>query len=79
MQSSAKTPAPQPDTDLKLNGIAYGQTPLAIINGKGLAEGETMTIALKPTPVTIKCIRIETNSVLIAVEGEDAPRRLTRK
>ena len=72
------TPAPRLDPGLKFNGIAYGKTPLAIINGKGLAEGETMTLALNPKPVTVKCIKIETNSVLISLEGEDTPRRLFR-
>jgi hypothetical protein len=61
------------DADIKLNGIAYGKNPLAIINGKGLAAGETVAVALKSRLVNIKCIKIETNSVLVSVDGEEIP------
>lgn len=68
-----------PVTELKLDGIAYGKTPLAIINGKGMAEGESATLATTARTVTIKCVKIETNSVLVSVDGEEIPRRLTWK
>jgi hypothetical protein len=74
----ASTPAPKPDPGLKLNGIAFGNTPLAIINGKGVAEGETVTLPLKPKPVTLKCVKIETNAVVVMLEGEDTVRRIPK-
>jgi len=65
------------DRRLKLAGITAGtKSNLAVINGKTLAEGESVTIQLKPESVTIKCLKIEKDSVLIAVESEDQPRWL---
>jgi hypothetical protein len=73
------TSAPRPDPGLKLNGIAFGSNPQAIINGKGVAEGETVTLPLKPKPVTLKCVKIEANAVVVMLEGEDTVRRLLPK
>lgn len=70
------TPAPEPDPGLKLNGIAYGARPMAIINSKGMAEGDTVTLPLKPRAVTVKCLTIGTNDVVVRVEGEDTDRHL---
>jgi hypothetical protein len=68
---------PEGDTRVKLGGIIFGgRTPLAVINGKTLSEGESATVSVKPGTLTIKCLKIEKNSVLIIVEGEDAPRLL---
>jgi TPR repeat protein len=69
---------PKPDPGLKVNGITYGKVPVVIINGKSLAEGDTVTIPLKPKALAVKCLKIETNSVLVSVEGEELPRRLSR-
>jgi hypothetical protein len=44
---------------------------LAVINGKSLSEGESASVSVKPGTLTIKCLKIEKNSVLITVEGED--------
>lgn len=66
------------DPGFKLNGITYGKVAVAIINGKSLAEGDTAMIPLKPTPLAVKCLKIETNTVLISVQGEETPRRLLR-
>jgi hypothetical protein len=68
---------PEGDPRLKLGGITFGgRTPLTIINGKTLSEGESATVSLKPGTLTIKCLKIEKDSVLISVEGEDTPRIL---
>jgi len=64
---------------LKLNGIAGGKTPLAIINGKTFAEGDSGTIPFKPVPLAVKCLKIDKDAVTIAVDGEDAPRVLRLK
>ncbi|MEI8042557.1 MAG: tetratricopeptide repeat protein [Verrucomicrobiota bacterium] len=68
---------PEGDSRLKLSGITFGaKTPLAVVNGKTLSEGESAAISVKPGTLTIKCLKIEKDSVLITVEGEDAPRLL---
>jgi len=71
---------PDGDARLILNGITFGgKTPLAVINGKTLSNGETAKITIKPSTLSIKCLNIEKDAVTIAVEGEDAPRRLALK
>ena len=68
---------PEGDARLKLGGITFGgRIPLAVINGKTLSEGESATVSVTPGTLTIKCLKIEKESVLISVEGEDAPRFL---
>jgi hypothetical protein len=71
---------PEGDPRLKLSGITFGiRTPLAVVNGKTLAEGESATVSVKPGTLTIKCLKIQKDSVLITVEGEDQPRLLQLK
>jgi hypothetical protein len=53
-----------------------GKVPLAVINGKTLSEGESAAISVKPGTLRINCLKIEKESVLTTVEGEDAPRLL---
>ena len=68
---------PDGDPRLRLGGITFGgRALLAVINGKTLSEGESATVSVKPGTVTIKCLKIEKDSVLISVEGEDSPRIL---
>jgi hypothetical protein len=68
------------DESLKLNGIIMGKTPLAIISGKTLAEGESVNVTIKGQGrVAIKCLKIENDSVTISVEGESAPRKIALK
>ena len=68
---------PDGDARLKLNGITFGvRTPLAVINGKTLTEGESVTVAVKPGSLKIKCLKIGKDSALVAIEGEDEPRIL---
>ena len=65
---------PEGDPRLKLGGITFGgQHSLAVINGKTLSEGEFASVSVKPGTLTIKCLKIEKDSVLITVEGEDTP------
>ena len=76
----AKVPPPvaKPlvQVELKLNGIALGKNPLATINGKTVAIGETARVPAKPNPVAVKCLSIEDRCVSVMVEGEDGPRVL---
>jgi len=71
---------PMGDPRLKLNGISFGtKRPLAVLNGKTIAEGESATIHIKTETLTIKCVTIERDSVLVLVEGEDEPRMFRLK
>ncbi len=65
------------DSRLKLGGVIEGKPSLAIINGKSLAEGESITIKLKDGPLNVRCIQIKQDAVLISMEGENEPRWLT--
>jgi len=70
---------PEGDTRLKLSGITLGKTPLAMINGKTLSEGESANITLKTGTLRMKLLKIEKDYVQIAIEGENAPRLLPLK
>lgn len=67
------------DSRLKLGSVTTGKTPLAIINGKTLAEGESTVVGLKEGSLKITCIQIKQDAVLIYIEGESKPRWLTLK
>jgi hypothetical protein len=67
---------PKPLVPLKLTGIAFGAASFAVINDKVIAEGDSVRLPIKPTPATLKCLKIEKGSVLVSIEGEDAPRTL---
>jgi hypothetical protein len=68
---------PEGDSRLKLNGITLGtKQAVALVNGKVLSEGEIAAVSIKSGMLTIKCLKIEKDSVLISVEGEDTPRLL---
>jgi len=63
------------DPRLKLNGITVGgKSSFCVINGKTLSEGESAKIPLKPRSLVIRCIKIQKDSVLVIIEGEDLPR-----
>jgi len=71
---------PEGDARLKLNGITFGvRTPLAVINGKTVTEGESVRVAVKPGSLSIKCLKIGKDFVVVAIEGEDEPRKLQLK
>jgi hypothetical protein len=68
---------PEGDPRLKLDGITSGaKQVVAVINGKALSEGQTAAASIKSGTLTIKCLKIEKDSALISVEGEDTPRLL---
>ncbi len=57
-----------------LGGITFGtKRSMAVINGKTLSEGESAAVSVKPGTLTIKCLKIERDSVLITIDGEAAP------
>lgn len=49
------------------------------INCKTLAEGESVKLAMKPCVLTINCLKIHKDSVLVSIESEDRPRLLRLK
>jgi TPR repeat protein len=67
------------DQALRLSSISWGKTPLAIMGGKTLAEGESANIKTKTGTQSIKCLKIEKDSAHVSVEGESTPRRLRLK
>ena len=68
------------DSRLKLSGVTLrGKNSMAIINGRTLAEDETALLNLKETTLKIRLLKINADSVLIQVEGEDEPRLLRLK
>ncbi len=71
----AKNPASE--VVLKLNGVTSGSPALASINGRTLAVGESTKVTLTSGTVNLKCLKIEPKAVLIQIEGEETPRRLT--
>jgi TPR repeat protein len=64
---------------LNLQGITHGKTPLAIINGRTIAETESTTVQTGKTTLRIQCLKIETASVSVQVDGESEPRLLQLK
>ena len=71
---------PEGDPRLKLNGITFDpKNPLAVINGKTFSAGESAKVPVKPGTLSIQCLKIDRDSVLVSVEGEDAPRVLRLK
>jgi hypothetical protein len=59
---------PEGDSRLKLNGITFGsKTPLAVINGQTLSEGESIKIDAKPGSLNITCLKITKDSVLVSI------------
>lgn len=63
-------PAPKPRPDFKLSGIAQGQTPVAVINGKAMIVGETITVLAKPQNVAVNCLKIDKDSVQAGLDGD---------
>ena len=66
------------DSRLKLSGVTVGgQFPLAIINRRTIAEGESAAIAIEGGTVNVKCLKISTDSVLVTVDQEPEPRLIS--
>jgi len=66
------------DSRLKLSGVAIGgRVPLAIINRRTIAEGESAVISVEGGTVNIKCLKISEDSALVAVDQEPEPRLIS--
>lgn len=72
----ATKPASAPDLGLTLQGIASGRNPVAVINGKSLMAGETAAVQARGKALTLKCIRVDSDSSVVLVDGESEPRVL---
>ncbi len=54
------------ETEVRLEGISYGQTRrIALINGKTYEQGETKPVTAGESQVSLKCLLIRKNSVLV--------------
>jgi hypothetical protein len=61
---------------LKLNGITAGSTPLAIINGKSLAPGESAEYPAVGGKVKVLVVEIKTDTGIVMVEVNGERREL---
>jgi hypothetical protein len=68
------------DRRLQVQGVTFGgRLPLAVINRRTVAEGETAEIVVDGTTLRIKCLEVRETSVLVEIEGEAEPRVLGMK
>ena len=68
---------PAADPGLRLGAVFYiPKSPLAMINGQLFSQGETAKIAGRSGPLIVKCLKIEKDSVIVEIDGEEAPRLL---
>lgn len=65
------------DARLTLSGISLaGDKSLAVINRRNVAQGETATIAIAKGQLTLTCLEISAQSILIEIAGENESRLL---
>ena len=65
------------DARLTLSGISLaGDKSLAVINRRSLARGETATLALAKGELTLTCLEISADSILVDIAGENEARLL---
>ena len=76
MMAYIATPPPAPDT-LTLKGIFWSKTrPVALINGCSFGVKDEGKVPLGSTNVTIRCLAVRENSVLIQVVGSNEQQEL---
>jgi hypothetical protein len=65
------------DPRLTLSGISFaGDKSLAVINRRSVATGETATIAVSTGELTLTCLEISAQSILVEIAGENEARLL---
>lgn len=75
--NGATTAPPRRHADLLLQSISgTGSRRLAMINHQTLGVGESARVQLESRQVRIHCMEIRTNSVILAVDGNEEPREL---
>jgi type II secretory pathway component PulC len=62
---------PKAEANLVLTGIVSGRAPIAVVNGKTLAVGQTIAISIKPETYSVKCLKIDKDYVLVSVDGQE--------
>ncbi len=65
--------------DLYLRGISLVKQKAALINNKTITEGEKATLKIGTKWVTVQCVEIRTDSVIVQVEEEANTRELRFK
>ena len=64
--------------DIKLSGVGGPKNrPLAIINNDIFAVGDSNVLNVAGKAVTVQCLQIQDESVVVQIEGLDMPRELT--
>ncbi len=71
----APKPAPVPDT-IKLEGILWGNRPMAIINGRSFSANDLERVQLGETNVMIRCLVIQQKSVRVQDIGSGKEQEL---
>jgi hypothetical protein len=71
----SRPPAPAPAT-LKLQGILWGNQPVAIINGRSFFTNELDRVKVGETNVTIRCLEIRKKSVRIRTVDSEKEQEL---
>ena len=68
---------PEDDPHFRLTGVASGmKEKLAIIDGKTFSEGQSSKVRVNALTITVKCLKIEKDSALVMIDGEESPRQL---
>ena len=62
--NNTNQPAPAPAT-IKLQGVLWGNQPVAIINGRSFFANELHQVKIGGTNVTLRCLEIQKKSVRI--------------
>lgn len=76
--STSEVPDPAWVSLIKLSGVSGpASARLAIINDQTFAAGDTNVLKVSGTRVTVHCLEIRAESVLVQIEGVNGPRELS--
>ena len=74
---SISAPVAAPIVQLSLKGISGSSSSrLALINNRTFAVGETASVRIAGGSVNVRCLEINENSVVVAIEGDPEPKEL---
>lgn len=59
------------DARFTLNGVTGGRVPLAVINQRTIAVGETCQVPVKDRVFSVRCLEVRPNGAVIEVAGEN--------
>ncbi|HYG21763.1 MAG TPA: hypothetical protein VEH04_03195 [Verrucomicrobiae bacterium] len=80
LKPGTKTSAPRPAIKLLYNGLSgTAEKPLAIINGRTLAPGESTELRAGAARATLRCVSIQGETVVVEIDGRQMTLRLGDK